>query len=113
MTLTELSRSWRERGDDLDPYSPAAAEAFRAAASELEEALQAAEGALLPPTESSAESSLSKRRLRELEAEGKLTNYGRKGAPLYKRGDLPRRRAKGDARGFDLHEHVTDIVRSS
>ena len=110
---SELSVRWRDRGDDLDPYSPAAAAAFRTAAAELEAALQAAEDELLPPAESSSESGLSKRRLRELEAEGKLENHGKKGAPLYKRGDLPRRRAKGDAGGFDAHEHVAEIVRSS
>ena len=112
-TPSELSVRWRERGDDLDPYAPAAAAAFRTAASELEEALQAAEDTLLPPAEASNESNLSKRRLRELEAEGKLKNHGRKGAPLYKRGDLPRRRAKGDAGGFDAESHVAGIVRSS
>ncbi len=109
-TPSELSVRWRARGDDLDPYAPAAAEAFRTAASELEAALQAAEEELLPPAESSAESGLSRRRLRELEAEGKLENHGRKGAPLYKRGDLPRRRAKGDAGGFDAESHVASIV---
>ena len=85
-TPSELSVRWRDRGDDLDAYAPAAAAAFRTAAAELETALQAEEEELLPPAESSAESYLSKRRLRELEAEGKLKNYGRKGAPLYRRG---------------------------
>ncbi len=113
-TPSELSVRWRDRGDDLDPYSPAAAAAFRTAAAELETALQAAEDELLPPAESSTESGLSKRRLRELEAEGKLENHGRKGAPLYKRGDLPMRaKGRGDASGFDPHEHVAQIVKSS
>jgi hypothetical protein len=109
-TPSELSVRWRERGDELDPYAPAAAAAFRTAASELEEELRAAEEEFLSPAESSAESGLSKRRLRELEAEGKLENHGRKGAPLYKRVDLPRRRAKGDAGGFDAESHVAGIV---
>ena len=112
---SELSVSWRGRGDELDPYAPAAAAAFRTAASERETALQAAEDALLPPAEASTESGLSKRRLRELEAEGKLENHGRKGAPRYRRGDLPSRRARrgSDASGFDPHENVAEIVKSS
>jgi len=77
-TPGDLARVWRARSDDLDAYAPAAA--FRTASAELETALEAAEGALLPPTESSIESGLSKRRLRELEAEGKLENQRPKGS---------------------------------
>ena len=107
---SELSVRWRERGDELDPYSPAAAEAFRRAADELDEALQAEKGELLSPAAASTESGLSKRRIRELDAEGKLANHGRKGAPLYKRGDLPRRRAKGAAGGFAAEGYIAGII---
>lgn len=110
---SELSVRWRERGDELDPYAPAAAEAFRTAAAELEAALQAAEDELLPPAQAVPESGSSARTLRDHVAKGTLKNYGKRGAPLYRRGDLPRRRAKGEAGGFDPHEHVTEIVRSS
>ncbi len=112
VTLTDLSQSWREEGARLrNRYARLDLAALcEAHAEELEEALRSVEDELLPPTESSTESGLSKRRLRELEAEGKLENYGRKGAPLYKRGDLPRRRAKGDAGGFDAESHVAGIV---
>ncbi len=115
VTLTDLSRSWREEGARLrNRYARLDLAALcEAHAEELEAALQAAEDELRSPAEAEAESGYSRRRLRELEAEGKLENHGRKGAPLYKRGDLPRRRGKGDAGGFDAHEHVTDIVRSS
>ena len=44
---------------------------------------------LLSPPEAEAVSGYSRRRLRELEAEGKLVNHGKKGAPRYRRGDLP------------------------
>ena len=109
-TPSELTTRWRTRGDELDPYAPAAAAAFHTAASELEEALQAEERELLSPAAASTESGLSKRRIRELDAEGKLANHGRKGAPLYKRGDLPRRRAKGAAGGFDAESHIAGII---
>ena len=112
VTLTDLSRSWREEGGRLrDRYARLDLAALcEAHADELEAALKAEEEELLPPAESSAESDLSKRRLRELEAEGKLKNYGRKGAPLYRRGDLPRRRAEGAGGGFDAESHVASIV---
>ena len=110
-TPSELATCWRERGDELHPYAPAAAAAFHTAASELEEALQAEKAELRSPVEAEAESGYSRRRLRELEAEGKLKNYGRKGAPLYKRGDLPMRaKGRGDASGFDAESHVASIV---
>lgn len=110
-TPSELATRWRGRGVELDPYAPAAAAAFRVAASELEEALQAEEDEFLPPAESSAASGYSRRRLRELSAAGKLENVGRKGAPLYRRGDLPMRaKGRGDAGGFDASSHVAEIV---
>lgn len=108
--VSDLRARWRERGDDLDPYAPGAAAAFRAAASELEEALQAAEDELLPPAQAVPASGSSARTLRDHVAKGTLKNYGKRGAPLYRRGDLPRRRAKGDAGGFDAESHVASIV---
>ena len=109
--VSDLPAPWRARADELEPYAPAAAAAFRTAAAELEAALQATADELLPPAESSTASGLSKRRLRELEAEGKLKNYGRRGRPLYRAADLPRRLRGGDASGFDPHKHVAEIVR--
>ena len=109
-TPSELTTRWRTRGDELDPYAPAAAAAFHTAASELEEALQAAEDALLPPAEAVSESGSSARTLRDHVAKGTLKNFGKRGSPLYRRGDLPRRRAKGDAGGFDAESHVAGII---
>lgn len=115
MNLLALLTSWRDEAHRLrDRYARLDLAALcEAHATELEEAVHAGEEELLSPAEAAKESLYSTRRLRELEAEGKLENHGRKGAPLYKRGDLPRRRAKGDAGGFDAHEHVAGIVRSS
>ena len=114
MTLADLSRSWREEGGRLrDRYARLDLAALcEAHAVELEEAIRSAEDALLPPAEASTESGLSKRRLRELEAEGQLRNHGRKGKPLYKRGDLPMR-SKGRADtsgGFDAASHIAGII---
>ena len=108
---SELTIRWRERGDELHPYAPSAAAAFHTAASELEDALLAYEDELLDPTASASES-LSKRRLRELEAQGLLVNHGKKGAPRYRRGDLPTRsKGRGDTSGgFAVESHVAEIV---
>ena len=108
VTPSALPATWRTRAAELERYAPAAAEAFRTAADELEDVLRRVEDALVSPGPAS-EVSLSKRRLRELEAEGKLKNYGKKGAPLYRLGDLPRRTKVG-AGGFDASEHVAEIM---
>ncbi len=113
MNLLALPTGWRDEAHRLrDRYArPDLAALCEAHAAELEEALHAAEEELLPPAKAAKES-LSKRRLRELEAEGKLENHGRKGAPLDRRGDLPMRaKGRGDASGFDPHKHVAEIVR--
>ena len=113
MTLpSELATRWRTRGDELAPYASAATAAFHTAASELEEALRSAEDALRSPAEAEAESGYSRRRLRELSAEGKLKNYGRKGSPRYRCGDLPTRsKGRGDTSGgFDAESHVAGII---
>ena len=103
-----LSNVWRTRADELERFAPAAAEAFRQAAEELDESLRADEDELLPPAQAAKES-LSERRLRELVAEGKLANHGKKGAPKYRRGDLPRR-TRTHAAGWDADAHVAGIV---
>ena len=108
---SELSARWRTRGDELDPYAPAAAAAFRTAAAELEEELQAEKEDLLSPAEAVPFSGSSARTLRDHVARGSLKNYGKKGSPLYKRGELPTRsKGRGDAGGFDAESHVIGIV---
>ena len=58
--------------------------------------------------EAASASGYSKRRLREFEAEGRLHNHGRKGSPLFRSGDLPRRtRAKS---GFDAAAKASQIL---
>lgn len=64
------------------PYS-------EAIAGQLEEALREHESEVLTLSQAAAESGYSKRRLRELVAEGKLENRGEKGRPRILRRDLP------------------------
>lgn len=101
MTPDRLPESWRSRAAELERYSPPAAEAFRAAADELEEALRERAGERLTLQEAAEESGYSTRRLRELLAEGTIPQAGRKGAPRIRRGDLPIKPGAAPATGYD------------
>jgi hypothetical protein len=90
----ELPASWRTRAAELERFAPAAAEAFRDAAAELDAALQAESDEELTLSEAAKVSGYSDRRLRELIADGVVPNAGRKGAPRVRRADLPLRRGK-------------------
>lgn len=108
--LLELADLWRKEANVLAGYGAIeAAAAAQRHAEELVEALDAAENELLTQAEAAEFSGYSSRRLRELEAEGKLENHGRKGAPQYRRRDLPRKAQRGSD-GFDVQDHVRDIL---
>lgn len=110
MIPSELPSGWRTRAVELEPYSASAAEAFRTAAVELDEALREAADAELTLDEAASESGYSKRRLREMVAAGGLPNAGRKGAPRIRRGDLPRKPRSND--GFDAAAEARRLVAS-
>jgi hypothetical protein len=105
----DLPSTWRTRAAELERYAPAAAEAFRVAAAELEEDRRKAADEELTLGEAARESGYSERRLRELIAEKKLPNVGRKHAPRLRRADVPRRATKGGG-GWDPAGHVHDIL---
>ncbi len=89
-SLLELANRWRSEAGLLRSYgAEEAAAAAEKHAGELLTVVQEAEDELLSPMEAAKVSGLSTRRLRELRAEGKLKNYGREGAPRYRRGQLP------------------------
>ena len=110
MIAPELPAAWRSRAVQLEPYSTAAAEAFRTAAGELDAALRETADAELTLDEAAADSGYSKRRLREMIASGTLPNAGRKGAPRLRRGDLPRKPRSDDR--FDAWAEVREILAS-
>lgn len=91
MTRRDLPAIWRARATELERFAPPAAEAFRVAADELDAALRAQADETLTLVQASAESGYSTRRLRELVADGTVPNAGRKGAPRFRRADLPRK----------------------
>lgn len=88
-TPADLPATWRDRADELEPYAAPAAEAFRRAAAELDAALRARAAEELTLGEAAEASGYSKRRLRELVADGTIPQAGRKGAPRIRRADLP------------------------
>lgn len=102
MTPEDLVIRWRNDADLLEIYGDVrGAAAARLHAQQLEEALRAQANELLTPNEAERASGYSKRRLRELEAEGKLRNHGRKGSPRFRRSELPRKAVAARAPGFD------------
>lgn len=114
MSPDALPSTWRDRAGELERYAPAAAAAFWTAAGELEEALQTRADEPLTLDEAAAESGYSKRRLRELVAEGTIPNAGRKHAPRIRRGDLPMRPgATSTSRpeiGYDVDQDAGELA---
>ena len=99
-TLFDLADRWEREAEACDRYhDERGAAAARLHAAELREAIRSEADDLLTPSEAEEASGYSRRRLRELEAEGKLTNHGRKGSPRYRRADLPMKIRTDD--GFD------------
>lgn len=111
MRPADLPTAWRERAAELRRWAAAegAARALEAAAAELETALRAADDEPLTLSEAARESGYSVRRLRELIAEGRLPNAGRRGAPRIRRGDLPRRATT--AGGYDPREDARELLK--
>ena len=112
MTLHELAHEWQAEAARLRTrYGlEEMAKLCEAHAGELSEALRDAAEEALTLGQASAESGYSKRRLRELVAEGSVANAGRKGAPRIRRADLPRKSSKTGAHSFDVAAHAADIM---
>jgi hypothetical protein len=91
MSPAKLPDHWRDRAKDLRRFSPSAAEAFDAAADELQASLAQQQAELLTLEEASRESGYSADHLGVLIKEGKIENLGRKHAPRIRRRDLPRK----------------------
>jgi hypothetical protein len=109
---SELVDEWRARASTLQAYAPPAAEAFRRAADELEASLRGAANERLTLETASEESGYSKRRLREMIAEGRIPNAGRLGAPLLRRADLPKKAqpTKPTVSTYDPAVHAAEIM---
>ena len=109
MDVATLADQWEADASKLREYGQeSAAKVADLHVAQLREALRCADAELLTPSEASSECGYSKRRLRELEAEAKLTNHGKKGAPRYRRGDLPTKARAVD--GFDAATQVRALL---
>jgi hypothetical protein len=91
-----LVATWRARACDLEPYAPAAARAFLAAADELETALAASNEARVSLNDAARLSGYSPDHLGRLIREGKMRNYGTRHRPRVRVGDLPRKALPAD-----------------
>ena len=89
--VTTLPERWRTRAAELKPYAPSAAQAYTDAAAELELRLQSSDDAKLKLRAAARECGYTAEHLGRMVRDGQLRNYGRKNAPLVRRGDLPKK----------------------
>lgn len=88
MILLALVKEWRARATELERYAPAAANAFRDAAKELEEALGTTTDAVTL-SQASEIGGYSIDALQRMVAQGRIKNVGRKGRPRIARAAVP------------------------
>jgi hypothetical protein len=112
MALADLSARWIARADELAPYAPAAAEAFRRAAVELEAAQRAADDEVLSLADAAAVSGYSSETLRHMVSRGRIPNAGRRGAPRIRRADLPRQAPAADTKYSPAADALSIIGRT-
>jgi hypothetical protein len=93
VTLSELRDAWKLRADTLERYSPAAAEAFRQAALELDTAIVDWLGEPLTLEQAEAESGYTRAHLRRLIREKTIPVLVREsdGVEFIRRRDLPKK----------------------
>lgn len=113
-SLLRLAARWREEAGLLRGYGASeAAAAAESHAEQLTEAVAEAEHEILTLDEAASVSKYSKRRLRELVADGSIPNSGRKGAPRIKRKDLPKRAKSKKGTDFDASTEAQSILGQS
>lgn len=110
--LQALVETWREDAERLRTYGDArGAELLETVAGQLDAAMREAADEVLTLEEAAKASGYSKRRLRELVAEGKVPNAGEKGRPRLLRRDLPVKPGKRrPSTGYDASEHARAIL---
>lgn len=94
MVASDLLDRWRELAETLEPFAAAAAEAYRRAAQELEDALRAAATEPITPRQAEAEGICDAETVRRAVREGRATNVGTPGRILVPRNQLPRGRGR-------------------
>lgn len=102
MIPSSLPPRWRDRAAELERYAPAAAEAFKAAAQELEDALHDQEMEVLTLEAAHELGGYSAEHLAREIREGRIPNAGRKGAPRILRKDVPVKAGHGQRESGSL-----------
>ena len=108
-----LVPAWRERAEVFRRHGATElCQTVIVLADELESALQAEAEHVLTIAEAAKESGLSPDHIGRLIREQKLPNFGRRGAPRVRRGDLPRRAGvAGDgAKGYDVTADARSLL---
>ena len=107
MNPQALPARWRDLANDLEPYSNAAAVAWRAAASELETAIRERDEEALTLSEAADRSGYSERTLRQRLSDGDIENLGRR----VRRSDLPRKaRPNVTTSGYDPAADARQLI---
>ena len=88
MIVSGLPAHWRSRAAELERYAPAAAQAFRDAADQLEDALLSNVDSV-SLREAAALGGFSVDHIQRLVAKGRIANVGRKGRPRIRCDDIP------------------------
>ena len=91
MEHRRLIEAWRDRADHLRRYAPEVAAAWEDAAAELEKYDREDAQTILTRVQAAKESGYTPDHISRLIAEKRIKNVGRKGKPLVRRGDLPRK----------------------
>lgn len=90
MIISALARHWRARAAELERFAPAAAQAFREAADQLQDALQSVEESVTL-REAAEIGGYSVDALQRLVASGRIENAGRKGKPRIRIAQVPQK----------------------
>lgn len=111
--LSELAERWTSAADALERWGDERGAAIlRRCIVELEAHARERADEDLTLAEAARESGYSKRRLRELIAEGTIPQAGRKGAPRIRRRDLPRKPSADVPRpsGYDVSADAASLA---
>ena len=109
--IAELLEKWELDATRMEDYADTRGAAVsRLHIAELREAVRAEENALLSYAEAERFCGYSERQLRHLRDTGELRDWGKKGAPLFRRSELPKKPKRGRTIGLTPDDAADDIL---
>lgn len=94
-TITELTTAWREQAKELERYQAhAQAATLQLCAAQLDETARRIDDGVFSLADASRRSGYSVDHLSKLVATNRIPNAGRKGKPLIRAGDLPKKASR-------------------